>query len=167
MALNARYRGGLLYPIQYGQGAVFFKAKTVRHSGNGLGGFFKAVARNFLPFARQYLVPFAKQHVVPHAMHAARNVVNDVVEGASLRESLKNRGKTALKDGLSSALNQSGSGRSRKRKAKSSSKSVKRSKLSLFVPKVTPRLGLQYGTGQKRKAKRVKRTKRTIFEQYQ
>jgi hypothetical protein len=126
--------------IQDGAGAEAFVPRYRRQRGAGIGSIFASIGR--------WLLPFAKKFVLPNVVDMAKNVASDVMNSGgsikeSLTESLKERGKQALKNTAANIMGQSGSGK--RRRTRSRTKSVKR----------TPTL--QLGRGRKRK--RVKRAK--------
>lgn len=109
-----------LYSPQTGRGLEndlqFYKSSYRRQRGAGLGAIFGSIARRLLPFAQNILWPAAKKYVLPHAQMAAKNIAGDIMSGRNVKESIKERGSTALKSIGEQIKTQSGSGRSRKRK---------------------------------------------------
>nr|DAC81376.1 TPA_asm: cupiennin [Orchesella springtail adintovirus] len=109
-----------LYSPQKGRGLddglQFYKSSYRRQKGAGLGGIFGSIARHLIPFAKNVLFPAAKKYLAPHAKIAARSLAGDILSGRNVRESIKDRGSTAIKGIGHDILNQSGTGRTRKRK---------------------------------------------------
>ncbi len=121
-----------LYSPQTGRGAddglVFYKSSYKRQRGSGLGGVLGAIARRLIPIAKNILWPAAKKYVLPHASAAAKQLAGDVLSGRNVKESIKHRGRDALKGIGDTIVTQSGSGRKRKRKSKRRKPTAKRTK---------------------------------------
>jgi hypothetical protein len=106
-------------PNQYGAGE-FYRANISRQRGSGFGSIFKSVGR--------FLLPLVRKHVLPYAAKTAKNVMDDVLEGRNVGQSLKEHGLAGIKDvGRSVFGSQSGSGSRLKRKT-STSVQIKRKK---------------------------------------
>lgn len=111
-----------LYNPQSGRGMddglVFYKSSYKRQRGAGLGSILGSLARGLIPIAKNILWPAAKKYVLPHAVTAAKSFAGDVLSGRNVKESIKERGKTALKGIGEQIVTQSGSGNRRRTKSK-------------------------------------------------
>ncbi|CAL8140266.1 unnamed protein product [Orchesella dallaii] len=122
-----------LYSPQSGRGLddlQFYKSSYRRQRGNGLGGIFGSIAKRLIPFAKNILWPAAKKYVLPHAQEAVKNIAGDIISGRNVKESIKERGSSAIKGIGDQIMTQSGSGRSRKRKRLVKLTSYKKRKIS-------------------------------------
>jgi len=108
-------------PKQSGRGIedlAFYRGNWRRQKGAGLGGILGSIGRRLLPLARRFLLPSAKK--------AAKNIALDILSGKNVKESLKDRSKTAIKEVGHQIIDQIGSGRRKKLK-----KPLKRTKLGI------------------------------------
>ena len=115
-------------PIQLGGSIplnenVFYTGIRRQRGGSVFSSLFSSLARNFLPFAKQYVLPNIKS--------TAKSVLSDVLEGENLKQSIKKRGVSSLKTMRRDYLAQSGSGRRRRTRQKRSPRKTKRSRASV------------------------------------
>lgn len=75
---------------QYGNGIKTFRGPAMQ-KGYGLGGLFKGLARSFTPTLKKGLISAGKK-----ALKTGVAVLNDVAEGKTFKESVKQRTKQNL-----------------------------------------------------------------------
>ena len=110
---------------QSGSGMPFF-AGSPGQRGHGLGSMLSGFFRSAFPMIKRVLKSFGK-----HALKSGLEVANDVVEGNSFTDSLKQRVPEGIKRFATSEnfIDQSGSGRRRtKRRRKTLNKKKKKKK---------------------------------------
>ena len=80
----------------YQTNPTYFRRRVVQR-GNGLGNIFKGLSRFVVPLAKK-----GAQYLGKTAVEVGKNVINDVSNGKSIKESMKNNlkktGKTILQD---------------------------------------------------------------------
>ena len=80
----------------YQTNPTYFRRRAVQR-GNGLGNIFKGLSRLIVPLAKK-----GGQYLGKTAVEVGKNVINDVSNGKSIKESMKNNlkktGKTILQD---------------------------------------------------------------------
>ena len=80
----------------YQTNPTYFRRRAVQR-GNGLGNIFKGLSRFIVPLAKK-----GAQYLGKTAVEVGKNVINDVSNGKSIKESMKNNlkktGKTILQD---------------------------------------------------------------------
>jgi hypothetical protein len=86
-------------------------------------GFFSNLVRG--------IIPFVKTHVVPKLFTVGKSVLKDVVEGKSIKKSLKKRGAQAVSDTFQTYADQQGSGIKRKRVTKTRHSKKKRRRANI------------------------------------
>ena len=88
--------------MQYGEGLPVFMGAR-RQRGYGLGGVFANLFRSAVPMLKKGALALGKQ-----ALATTGQVIGDVVQGKSLKESVKARGKQSgkklLKEGMTSVM---------------------------------------------------------------
>src|SRR5664279_1397244 len=89
--------------------------------GHWLGNMLGSLFRRILPFLKQNAIPLL-QRGAAMALRTGAKVVDDVHDGQTVKESLKERVPSGIKSFVSSIINQSGSGAYRR------NKSIKRKK---------------------------------------
>lgn len=75
-----------------------------RQQGAGFGSFFRIISN--------YAIPIIKKYILPRAKEAILSTTSDVISGAPLKQSIKERSKTLFKNIATDILDgkQSGSG---------------------------------------------------------
>src|SRR5664279_3694693 len=104
--------------------------------GHGLGNMLGSLFRRILPFLKQNAIPLL-QRGAAMALRTGAKVVDDVHDGQTVKESLKERVPSGIKSFVSSIINQSGSGAYRRHKSKKTRKVqqrriVKKRKTDIF-----------------------------------
>src|SRR5664279_3135320 len=104
--------------------------------GHGLGNMLGSLFRRILPFLKHNAIPLL-QRGAAMALRTGAKIVDDVHDGQTVKESLKERVPSGIKSFVSSIINQSGSGAYRRHKSKKTRKvqqrrSVKKRKTDIF-----------------------------------
>src|SRR5664279_1628333 len=84
--------------------------------GHGLGNMLGSLFRRILPFLKQNAIPLL-QRGAAMALRTGAKVVDDVHDGQTVKESLKERVPSGIKLFVSSIINQSGSGAYRRHRS--------------------------------------------------
>ena len=87
------------YGSQRGAGAGPYFQGRVRQNGYGLGSIFSAFARSAMPFLKKHAMPLLKR-AGRGAVQTGVQVLEDVLEGKRLKDSLKRRSRDTLKRNL-------------------------------------------------------------------
>src|SRR5664279_6650713 len=106
---------------QKGNGGMPVYMGATSQRGHGLGNMLGSLFRRILPFLKQNAIPLL-QRGAAMALRTGATVVDDVHDGQTVKESLKERVPSGIKSFVSSIINQSGSGAYRR------NKSIKRKK---------------------------------------
>nr|DAC81412.1 TPA_asm: cupiennin [Rhodactis coral adintovirus] len=117
------YRGQVVPYLQHGKGgiSVFGGSSPYGQGGNGLGGLFRGLVRTATPFLKTTAKKVGKR-LLQTGLDTGMQIIGDVMNGKSLKKSVKTRAKTAGKDlvagTLSDLTQQQGRGRPRGHKRK-------------------------------------------------
>lgn len=110
------------YARQSGSGMPVY-AGSRGQNGYGLGSIFGGLFRSAMPMIKQGLSTFGKQ-----ALKSGLEVVSDLADGKSFKESAQNRFREGIKSFATDMRAQSGNGVGRKRRRKRSLKSKPKKK---------------------------------------
>ena len=114
---------------QTGDGMQAFRGSTIQRD-YGLDGFFKGLARSFVPVLKRGLV-----HAGKKAVKTGIQVLHDVSDGKSFKKAIKERGKqniNELASDIKNEIKQSTITRKRTSKKKGSLKNQKKKKIDIF-----------------------------------